>query len=299
MAAKRSAGATTALLLTLVLAAVAADPATAPVAAADLEVQVSEVTDTRSLSSSSASLAIDVRVSGADLAAAQAFRTTLERASDDTGRSLLPAKGPPQEFTTLDVGTPPQARLTLKLTSPARKASSLRSVAGVLELFVPARDPGSVITVAQVAVRPRIEVASPALRAAGIQLTVVAKDEFDRQAKELEGLSLPPLPEPLAGMEAMVEELGKAFLSMLSGLAAESKGQLILRVQDPRANLVRVEVLDGAGKVIASNGRLTLGELHSYLFSEPLPPNARMRVYVATPQSLVRLPLQLPPVQLP
>jgi hypothetical protein len=172
-------------------------------------------------------------------------------------------------------------------------------VAGVIELYVPARDPGSVITVAQVAIRPRIEVASPALRAAGIQLTVVAKDEFDRQAKELEGLSLRPLPEPLAGVEAMVEELGKAFLSMLSGLAAESKGQLILRVQDPRANLVRVEVLDAAGNVIASNGRLTLGELHSYLFREPLPPTARMRVYAATPQSLVRLPLELPPIQLP
>jgi len=48
-------------------------------------------------------------------------------------------------------------------------------------------------------------------------------------------------------METMVEELGKAFLSMLSGLAAESKGQLILRVQDPRANLVRVEMRDAHG----------------------------------------------------
>jgi len=295
---KLSAEATPALLLTLLLAATAADPTPAP-AAADLQVQVSDVTDTRSLSSSSAGLAIDLRVSGADLAGAQAFRTTLERASDDTGRSLLPAKGPPQEFTTLDAGNPPQARLTLKLASPARKATTVSSVAGGIELYVPARDPGSVITVAQVAVRPRIEVASPALRAAGIRLTVVAKDEFDRQAKELQGLSLPPLPEPLAGMEAMVEELGKAFLSMLSGLAAESKGQLILRVQDPRANLVRVEVLDAAGKVIDSNGRLTLGDLQSYLFREPLPPTARMRVYAATPQSLVRLPLQLPPVQLP
>ena len=86
------------------------------------------------------------------------------------------------------------------------------------------------ITVAQVAVRPRIEVASPALRAADLRLTLlVARDEFDRQAKG-------------SGMETMVEELGKAFLSMLSGLAAESKGQLILRVQDPRANLVRVEM---------------------------------------------------------
>jgi hypothetical protein len=212
---------------------------------------------------------------------------------------LIPTKGGPQEFTALEAGTPPQARLTLKLASPARKASTVGPVAGVLELYVPARDPGSVITVAQVAVRPRLEVSSPALQAAGIRLTVVAKDEFDRQAKELQGKTLPPLPEPLAGMEAMVEELGKAFLSMLSGLAADSKGQLILRVQDPRANLVRVEVLDAAGKPIPSNGRLTLGELHSHLFSEPLPPTARLRVYAATPRSLVRLPLQLSPIQLP
>ena len=100
-----------------------------------------------------------------------------------------------------------------------------------LELYVPARDPGTVISVAQVAVRPRIEVASSALRAADIRLTLVARDEFDRQAKG-------------SGKETMAEELGKAFLSMLSGLAAESKGQLILRVQDPRANLVRVEMRD-------------------------------------------------------
>ena len=38
------------------------------------------------------------------------------------------------------------------------------------------------ITVAQVAVRPRIEVVSPALRAADIRLTLVARDEFDLQA---------------------------------------------------------------------------------------------------------------------
>jgi hypothetical protein len=62
---------------------------------------------------------------------------------------------------------------------------------------------------------------------------------------------------------------------MLSGLAAESKGQLILRLQDPRANLVRVEVLDAADKVIDSNGRLTLGALHSYASANPCrPPRA-------------------------
>lgn len=137
---------------------------------------------------------------------------------------------------------------------------------------MPVRDPGSVITVAQVAVRPRIEVSSPALQAAGIRLTVVTKGEFDSQAK-------------VAGMEAMVEDLGKAFLSILSGLAAKS--------------IVRVEVLDAAGKPIPSNGRLTLGGLQSYLFPEPLPPKARMPVHAATLRSLVLLPLQLPPVQLP
>jgi len=299
MATIQSAAASQALLLTALLAAPAADPAPAPAAAADLQVQVSDVTDTRSLRSSFAGLAIDVRLSGADLAGAEAFRTTLQRASDDTGRSLIQATAASTEFTRLEAGSPPQARLVLKLASPARKASTVGPMAGVIELYVPARDSASVITVHQVAGRPRIEVVSPALRQAGIQLTVVAREEFDRQAKELQGKTLPPFPEPLAGVEAMVEELGKAFLSMLSGLAAESKGQLILRVQDPRANLVRVEVLDAAGKPIPSNGRLTMGELHSHLFSEPLPPTARLRVYAATPRSLVRLPLQLPPIQLP
>jgi hypothetical protein len=61
------------------LAAAPHHAAAAP-AAGDLQVQVSDVTDTRSLSSSSACLTIDVRLSGADLAGAQAFHTTLERA---------------------------------------------------------------------------------------------------------------------------------------------------------------------------------------------------------------------------
>jgi hypothetical protein len=115
------------------LAAAPHHAAAAP-AAGDLQVQVSDVTDTRSLSSSSAGLAIEVRVCGAALAGAQAFRTTLQRASDETGRTLLPQKGAPAEFTTLDAGTPPQARLTLKLASPARKANTVRSVTGALEL---------------------------------------------------------------------------------------------------------------------------------------------------------------------
>jgi hypothetical protein len=151
MGTKQKPGSTPALVLTLLLAAAAADPATVPAAAADLQGQVSDVTDTRSLSSSSTGLAIEVRLSGAALAGAEAFRTTLQRASDDTGRSLIPAKAAPAEFTTIEAGSPPQARLALKLASPARKAYTVGPMAGVLELYVPARDPASVITVPQVA----------------------------------------------------------------------------------------------------------------------------------------------------
>lgn len=70
---------------------------------------MSDVTDTRCLSRSSAGLAIEVRVNGADLAGAQAFTATLEWAIDDTGRTLIPTKAAPAEFTTLEAGTPPGA----------------------------------------------------------------------------------------------------------------------------------------------------------------------------------------------
>jgi hypothetical protein len=59
-----------AIHLTLLLATKAAEFALAPAATADLQAQVSDVTDTRSLSSSSAGHAIDVRVTGVDLAGA-------------------------------------------------------------------------------------------------------------------------------------------------------------------------------------------------------------------------------------
>ena len=70
-------------------------------------------------------------------------------------------------------------------------------------------------------------------------------------------------------------------------------------VQGDTSDIVAVEVIDAQGKVIKHQGRFSSGSFVSLNFPGGVGTQSRLRVYLATPQSLVRIPFQLKGVTLP
>ena len=84
---------------------------------------------------------VEVKLSGDALEDAQSRRVLLTSATDDTGRSLLEKNKMSEDFDSFS-NFGHKNSITLKLKNPARKAATVKEIAGTLELFVPKLDPG-------------------------------------------------------------------------------------------------------------------------------------------------------------
>jgi len=98
--------------------------------------------------------------------------------------------------------------------------------------------------------------------------------------------------------QAMGNALGQAFSRMFGG-AGQDDNSVQMTIKDPSNKLVAIEFIDSAGNVLANNGSSSSGENHCYYFSQPLPKNAKIRVFVATDKSVIKVPFALKDVALP
>jgi hypothetical protein len=192
----------------------------------------------------------------------------------------------------MGAGTP---SLKLELRNPARKAKTVREVSGQVELFLPGRDPASVAKVDGFQSKMDRPAASPALKAAKAEVTVVSrktyeaekKKDAERRKKEAEGSGL-------GG--AMVE----AFSALFEGfMGAVEENDVLVKVDDPGKKVFDVEVVDSKGAKLDGGGSMTIGSFRILKFSEKVPADAGLKVYVLTPKSLVTTPFQLKNVALP
>ena len=262
--------------------------------AADVRVQVGDVKDTRTTGEFFANLEIELKLMGDDIDGAKGLRCKVSKAIDDTGRNLINEEKDENDFSDIDNDNPNRAQVTIQLKNPSRKAATVKDISGEIEIFKPDNDPTSMIIVTNLAGRPKISVSHPSLTTAQIQMIVLSKEQYDKDAKAEEKAS-----EPNVGMEQMGEEIGKTFAGMFGGIAGGSKNSVIMRIKDPQAKLINVEFLDASGKVIRSEGSMTMGDIRSYDFSEPLPQGSKLRIYVATQKSVIKTPLVLKDLALP
>jgi hypothetical protein len=184
--------------------------------------------------------------------------------------------------------------LKLELRNPARRAKTVREVSGQVELFLPGRDPASVARVDGFASKTDKPAASPALKAAKAEVTVVSrktyeaekKKDAERRRKEAEGAGI-------GG--AMVE----AFAGLFEGFLTVEENDVLVKVTDPDKKVFDVDVVDSKGTKIDGAGSMTVGTFRILKFPEKLPADASLRVYLLTPRSLVTTPFQLKNIALP
>lgn len=272
-------------------------------AVSQVRVLPGDIKDTRTTAGFFAGLEIELKVLGDLLADAKAIRLSVTSAVDETGRDIVNPKEAATEFNELDEGEQSTAKLTVKLKNPARQATTVREIAGELEIFVPRRDPSSTVTVENIRRATGSPIASPSLRAAGIEVTMWTKQQYEARRKaEEEKLKAEKAKAPAGAGEALGEALAKVFGGLLGSFEEMSEHSIAMQVKDPGARLVGIEFQDSRGSRIGG-GRMSFGgredQTRIYDFSEKLPDTARVKLYVLTPKAIVKTPFKLRDVPLP
>lgn len=265
----------------------------AALAAPPLTMSAGDITDRRRNDNFFGGLEIELKIGGDGVADVRGARALVKKAEDETGRNLLKEGAKAPDFETSMSDTAPS--LKIELRNPARKAKTVREVSGQVELFLPGRDPAAVARLDGFQSKMDRPAASSALKAARAEVTVVSrktyeaekKKDADRRKKEAEGAGI-------GG--AMVE----AFSGLFEGfMGAVEENDVLVKVDDPGKKVFNVEVFDSKGTKIDGAGSMTVGAFRILKFSEKLPADASLRVYLLTPKSLVTTPFQLKNVALP
>lgn len=233
-------------LLGLVLAA--------PPAAAqgDLRVTFPTVKDSRhrlGATDPSGELVLFPRIDGTGIEGAKGYRIKVTGAKDDAGNPLLPDSDEPRKW----AEKPDGMDLWLKLKLPPREASSV-ILSGTLEVWIPSRDPAADVKVQQFYAKAGKPIASPALRGAKIQVTVVPRERVNEGSVVLVGPS--------------------------------SDMKKILSVAVVRADGTPMEVSSTGSQ--ADTGTTTTEIAHT----EPIPPDASLVLTLMTEKAVLSVPFE-------
>ncbi len=290
-------------LLALFLAgplALRLDGATDPPAPATKVVVVS-VGDVRSGDSLSR-LTIQLELADYPAGDVAAARLLLRRAVDDMGRDLLPTdSGKPslepvsEGRSAVPDGTPAPAAVEVTLRNPARKAKVLSELSGELELYLPGRDSGAVVTFPNLPALLGKRIESPALGASGVRIAVLTEEQLEAEKKsQAEKRKEEARKQGVLG--EMLEPLASAFSRAFFNPEA---GDVVLKVDDPGGRIVRLSLLDAAGED-RTTGRSQQQGLLALSSSRTGPgPGWSLEVRLSTPKSLERRSFVLKDVVLP
>ena len=178
--------------------------------------------------------------------------------------------------------------------NPARRATKIQA-SGQVELFVPGRDSASTAKVDKFQASLDRPVSAGPLKAAGAEVTVVSRKTYDAEKKK---------DDERKKKEAESAGIAGAMVSVFSGLFEGLWGDIgendvLIKVDDKAKKVFGVDVFDAAGKKIDDAGSMTVGSFRILKFTEKLPPDASLRIYLMTPKSLVTAPFSLKDVALP
>ena len=270
-----------------------------PVRAQEPAVSATNLTDERrsGFTFIPSSLDVDLKIATDAVAQARSVRVAVASATDATGKSLLTAKLHENKWDDIKATDNRQTTsASIALDSPARAAATLREITGNIELYDPTRDLQSVITIADIPSHAGRTLDDATLKSLGLEIAFLNKDQADEQQKAQDAK---PAPAGTPQLKPEVRsELIKAIRALFGGIAVDDK-TLAFHVLDPNARFVDVALETAGGQIIPSAGRTRSGELQSYEFKEAIPADAHLKIYVATPKSVVEVPFKLTDVALP
>jgi hypothetical protein len=281
---------------------------------AQVRVMPGEVKDTRRTDGFFNKLEVEMKVVGEILTDAKGVRVTVIKAVDETGKDLVPEKEKEKDFDEVDSSDKSTLKVELELKNPSRQALAVQEISGTLEFFVPKRDPAATVTVPELGRVVGQAVNSPALKAAGIEISIWNKEQYEGKRKAEEERLKKALEEEKKKKKAESgtpdEDLGdalanglmKVFGGLFSAMTEMGENGVALQIKDVKKQLIGIEFRDAAGKEVSHRGRTSMGGEERtvlYEFEEKLPASTQVRFYLMTPNSVVKVPFKLTGVPLP
>lgn len=251
-------------------------------------------------------LALSLNLEGEGLDAVKSARIRLKDAKDDGGKSLINPKAAAAEFSDRNSNG---GSIQVALDNPPRGATSVR-VSGTVDLFVPGRDPNSIVKVPDFLARLDKPATSKGLKAAKIDVTVMSRARYveDRKKNRLDE-------KKIAGIRAEGKERGMkaeeidALLEMAKAFDEIGESDfpehgLFLRI--PKASEEKIQDLwleTAAGERIESGGSASRADAEVVLkqvdVKQALPKDAVLVLSLFTEKAIVSVPFDLKEVPLP
>lgn len=215
---------------------------------------------------------------------------SLIRALDSEGTDLLNDK--PDKVDYAEIG---DEKLKIELKNPMRKATSIKEIAGTLDLYNPTEANGAIVKVANFQAKPNVNMLP---KKAPLSVVFFTKESVEKMAKqekaerEAKMKQLDPATREIAaGLMALVEGFG-------AGMAGEN--ELSFYVNGDTGKLVDIKVEDETGKEVRRSGRFISGDhLHTYSYDEKPNPKWKIKILIETPASVKSVPFSLKDVELP
>lgn len=269
-------------------------------------VQVKEVNDSRAKAGPfSGNLELKMELTGNGLDKVNAARVVVKEARDEKGNDLW-AGGEQADFMPRDWN---MGQLQVRLKTPARAAKTMR-ISGTVELFVPTKDPNSIVKIDKVLSKMDKPLSHKSLKAEKLSITVLSpkKQEEKRGANKLDDKKIAEIREQAKKegvdekeVEAMIE-LAKAFQELGAGSGAE--GAVVLSGKEAdmdRILSVRLLKADGTEVSIPSRSSNTSGDdtIMTLEPSEPPPADVTLELTLLTKKATMSVPYELKSIQLP
>lgn len=280
-------------------------------AIAQVRVMPAEVKETRRTDGFFNKLEIELKLIGDAMNEAKGIRVILDKAVDDTGRDLLNPEKKSDEFEDISSSFGNREKIDIEMKNASRQAATVQEISGRIELFIPKRDPKASLTFPGVLRATGKPLTSADLKAAGISITIWTKEQYEvrrkaeeaRIKKEMEERKKKAAENPGDPSDEMLEGLMKIFGGLFSAMTEMGENAVALQLSDKQGKLISIEFEDAAGKPISRQGRSTMGSRDDQTqileFENKLPADARMRVYLLTPRSVVSTPFKLTNIPLP
>ena len=251
---------------------------------------IGEIKDSRTTGEFFAGLDLELKLVGDDMADVKGIRTSITSAVDETGRDLVDPQKVKTDFEEFNTSSYQKNSVTLSLKNPARKAAVIKELKGELQFFVPKKDPSSTVKVLKLKAQTGKAIPSSVLKTAGIEMTVLSKADHEKQQQKKQ---------EEAKAEALKQGITDMFDGMFGGFMDVGENDLVFMVKDPNKKLVNYEVVDASGKRIDNNGSMSTGEMKIVNYSQPLPDDATLMIYVMTPGSIQTAKLEFASIALP
>ena len=280
-----------------------------PIQDTGFNVALGDVTDSRTNGKFFQYLRIEVKLTGAALETAfGATKPVITEAVDDTGRSLIKSEDRKDPlFWNLQVNDSKKTSLEqpTDLLNPARRATTI-SMIGYVDVLQPQADPDSIYTIKSFPASAGQLLVPKEVAKRGVEITVLTKPLAEKMkqekaaAAEKKADAAPP-----NASEVLGQAFGKAFESLFAGFLRMGDNDLLFVVKDPQSQVAYIQIADENGAPLKTGSRSMSQDKDSgtYNYSvglnAPIPATAQLKIYFATPKSLIHVPFKFENVPLP